>query len=58
MLISQTWWYSQNYAKKEEGKHFEGKCFVFDDRLIVPVNPNKEAQFLNVKLLENQQILI
>ena len=29
-----------NYAKKEEGKHFEGKCFVFDDRLIVPVNPN------------------
>lgn len=28
-----------NYAKEEEGKHFEGKCFVFDDRLVVPVNP-------------------
>lgn len=28
------------YAKEEEGKHFEGKCFVFDDRLVVPVNPN------------------
>ncbi len=27
------------YAKEEEGKHFEGKCFVFDDRLVVPVNP-------------------
>ncbi len=28
-----------NYAKEEEGAHFKGKCFVFDDRLIVPVNP-------------------
>lgn len=28
-----------NYSKEEEGKHFEGKCFVFDDRLVVPVNP-------------------
>ncbi|MFN1835051.1 rhodanese-related sulfurtransferase [Balneola sp. MJW-20] len=27
------------YAKEEEGKHFKGKCFVFDDRLVVPVNP-------------------
>ena len=27
-----------NYAKKEGGKHFKGKCFVFDDRLVVPVN--------------------
>jgi len=27
-----------NYAKEEEGKHFKGKCFVFDDRLVVPVN--------------------
>ena len=26
------------YAKEEEGKHFKGKCFVFDDRLVVPVN--------------------
>lgn len=28
-----------NYAKKEGGVHYKGKCFVFDDRLIVPVNP-------------------
>lgn len=28
------------YAQQEGGKHFEGKCFVFDDRLVVPVNPN------------------
>ena len=27
-----------NYAKKEGGKHYKGKCFVFDDRLVVPVN--------------------
>jgi UPF0176 protein len=27
-----------NYAKKEDGKHFKGKCFVFDDRLVVPVD--------------------
>ncbi len=26
------------YAKEEEGEHFRGKCFVFDDRLVVPVN--------------------
>ncbi len=31
-----------NYAKKEQGAHFKGKCFVFDDRLVVPVNPNDE----------------
>jgi UPF0176 protein len=27
------------YAQEEGGKHFKGKCFVFDDRLVVPVNP-------------------
>ncbi len=27
------------YAKEEGGEHFKGKCFVFDDRLVVPVNP-------------------
>ncbi|GAB5410388.1 MAG: rhodanese-related sulfurtransferase [Balneolaceae bacterium] len=32
-----------NYAKEEEGAHFEGKCFVFDDRLVVPVNPKDLA---------------
>lgn len=26
------------YAKEEGGEHFKGKCFVFDDRLVVPVN--------------------
>ncbi|MDX1617813.1 MAG: rhodanese-related sulfurtransferase [Balneolaceae bacterium] len=26
------------YAREEEGEHFKGKCFVFDDRLVVPVN--------------------
>ncbi|MDX1672348.1 MAG: rhodanese-related sulfurtransferase, partial [Balneolaceae bacterium] len=26
------------YAKEEGGKHFKGKCFVFDDRLVIPVN--------------------
>jgi UPF0176 protein len=31
-----------NYGKKEGGVHFRGKCFVFDDRLVVPVNPNDE----------------
>jgi len=27
-----------NYAQKEKGAHFLGKCFVFDDRLAVSVN--------------------
>jgi len=26
------------YAQEEGGEHFRGKCFVFDDRLVVPVN--------------------
>lgn len=26
------------YAREEGGTHFKGKCFVFDDRLVVPVN--------------------
>ena len=26
------------YGKEEGGVHFKGKCFVFDDRLVVPVN--------------------
>lgn len=26
------------YAKEEDGKYYKGKCFVFDDRLVVPVN--------------------
>lgn len=31
-----------NYAKKEGGQHFKGKCFVFDDRLVVPVEKNQK----------------
>jgi UPF0176 protein len=30
------------YAKEEGGAHYKGKCFVFDDRLAVPVNPDDE----------------
>jgi len=26
-----------NYGRREDGAHFRGKCFVFDDRLAVPV---------------------
>lgn len=26
------------YAEEEGGEHFKGKCFVFDDRLVVPVS--------------------
>ncbi|MDG5767038.1 rhodanese-related sulfurtransferase [Balneolales bacterium ANBcel1] len=31
-----------NYANKQAGRHFRGKCFVFDDRLVVPVNPEEQ----------------
>lgn len=30
-----------NYGKQEGGAHFKGKCFVFDDRLVVPINQNE-----------------
>lgn len=30
-----------NYARQEGGRHFAGKCFVFDDRLSVPVDENR-----------------
>lgn len=39
-----------NYAKEEEGKHFEGKCFVFDDRLVVPVNPKDLAPIAHCEI--------
>ncbi len=32
-----------NYKHKEQGAHFHGKCFVFDDRLAVPVNPEDDV---------------
>ena len=31
-----------NYAKKEGGAHYRGKCFVFDDRLTIPVQENQK----------------
>lgn len=31
-----------NYGEKEGGKHWKGKLFVFDDRLVVPVGENQE----------------
>lgn len=39
-----------NYAKEEEGAHFEGKCFVFDDRLVVPVNPKDLAPIAHCEI--------
>ncbi|TVQ65495.1 MAG: rhodanese-related sulfurtransferase [Balneolaceae bacterium] len=46
VLMKQKGWQDVNqlhggiltYAKEEGGDYFEGKCFVFDDRLVVPVN--------------------
>ncbi len=29
------------YGKEEGGEHYKGKCFVFDDRLVVPVNEDE-----------------
>ncbi|MBP9855087.1 MAG: rhodanese-related sulfurtransferase [Candidatus Omnitrophica bacterium] len=31
-----------NYAKEIGGDHFKGKCFVFDDRLAVPIEKNQQ----------------
>ena len=41
------------YAKEEEGKHFEGKCFVFDDRLVVPVNPKDLSPIAKCEITGN-----
>lgn len=30
-----------NYGEKEKGEHWRGKLFVFDDRLVVPMNEDK-----------------
>lgn len=32
-----------NYYKEEKGKHFKGRCFVFDDRLVVDASDNPET---------------
>ncbi len=39
-----------NYAKEEGGKYFRGKCFVFDDRLVVPVNPEDEEPIAHCEI--------
>lgn len=39
-----------NYAKKENGAHFKGKCFVFDDRLVVPVNPEDDEPIAHCEI--------
>jgi len=39
-----------NYAKEEEGKHFKGKCFVFDDRLVVLVDPANLAPIAHCEI--------
>jgi len=32
-----------NYGKQEKGAHYKGKCFVFDDRLAVPIGGEQES---------------
>jgi len=32
-----------NYSKQEGGSHFKGRCFVFDDRLVVDIKKNTET---------------
>jgi len=39
-----------NYGKVEGGAHFKGKCFVFDDRLVVPVNPADDEPISHCEL--------
>jgi UPF0176 protein len=39
-----------NYAKETGGAHFRGKCFVFDDRLVVPVNPDDEEPIAHCEI--------
>ena len=31
-----------NYAKEIGGEHYQGKCFVFDDRMAVPIEKNQK----------------
>ncbi len=31
-----------NYSQKENGAHYKGKCFVFDDRLAIPVEADQK----------------
>jgi len=34
-----------NYAKEVGDAHYRGKCFVFDDRLAVPVEQDQKELF-------------
>lgn len=39
-----------NYAKTVGGKHYKGKCFVFDDRLTVPIEENQKEPLTKCEL--------
>jgi len=39
-----------NYAQKEGDTHFKGKCFVFDDRLTVPIEKNQQEPMGQCKI--------
>ena len=36
-----------NYAAQTNGRHWEGKCFMFDDRLVVPINHTEEDKVIS-----------
>lgn len=38
------------YGHEEGGEHFKGKCFVFDDRLVVPVNEDDMEPIARCKI--------
>ncbi len=39
-----------NYAKTVGDAHYKGKCFVFDDRLTVPIEENQEQPLTNCEI--------
>ena len=39
-----------NYAKEEKGKHFLGRCFVFDDRLSVPIDQEHQEPLTHCEI--------
>lgn len=39
-----------NYAQQTGGKHFKGKCFVFDDRLAVDIEKNQQEPLGRCKI--------
>lgn len=36
-----------NYSAQTDGKHWDGKCFMFDDRLVVPINHTDEDKIIS-----------